>query len=114
MVQSADETGPGIECKAVADERPEHGDDGHHGEALHHGGEHILFADETAVKERESGTGHHEHKCCADEHPSVVGTGLGGGDLGLELRNLSSSGNRWGSRLRDGWKQAAGTECQCK
>ena len=34
---------------------PQHGDDRHHGEALHHRGQHVLLAHQAAVKERQAG-----------------------------------------------------------
>ncbi len=72
VVQAADESIAGAESQAVADQRPEHGDDAHHGEALHHRGENVLAADETAIEEGEAWTGHHEHQRGAGEHPGVI------------------------------------------
>ena len=61
------------ESQAVADERPEHRDHGHHGEALHHGAEHVFLAHQAAVEKRQSGPGHHQHQRRADQHPGVIG-----------------------------------------
>ena len=88
MVKSANEAGAGVKGKAVGEERPEHGDDGHHGEALHHGGEDVFAPHEAAVEEGETGAGHHENEGGAGEHPAVVCRGFGIRNLGLELRDF--------------------------
>ncbi len=88
VVEISDEAVAGAEGEAEADDAPEDGDDGHHGEALHHGGEDILAADEASVEEGEAGAGHHEDKGRADEHPGVVGVEACVGDLLLEVSEL--------------------------
>ena len=60
---------------------------GHHGEALHHGGEHIFFAHQAAIEKRQPGAGHHQHQGGADQHPGVVGGALRLGDLLFEFRD---------------------------
>ena len=67
--------------------RPQHGDERHHGEALHHGGQHVLLAHQAAIEQRQPGAGHHQHQRGADQHPGVVGRAFGVGDLLLQLRN---------------------------
>ena len=71
------------EGQRIADDGPKNGDQAHHGEALHHGAEDVLFADQAAVEEGQTGSGHEQNECCGDQHPCVVtgGLGVGGGDL---------------------------------
>src|SRR5262249_48475677 len=77
MVKASDEAAPRPEGKAVAHQGPDDGDHRHHGKALHHGGQHVLLADQAAVKQRESRSGHHQHESGAGQHPRVVGGTLG-------------------------------------
>jgi len=58
--------------QAVPDQSPQDRDQSHHGEALHHDRQRILAAHETAVEERQSRSGHHQHQRRADEHPGIV------------------------------------------
>ena len=78
------------EGQRIADDRPDDGDQAHHGEALHHGAEDVLLAHQAAVEERQSGAGHQQHQRGGDQHPGVVARRLGvldgllqGGDLRL-------------------------------
>jgi hypothetical protein len=79
VMESANEAVAGSKGEAVADQSPEHGDDAHHGKALHHGGEHIFAANQAAVEERKSRAGHHQDQGGAGEHPGVIAGGDGGG-----------------------------------
>ena len=72
VLQASDEGSAFGENEAVAGDRPDHCNDGHHDEAMHHGAEHILSPYKTSVKERETWTGHHENQSGAHEHPGVV------------------------------------------
>jgi hypothetical protein len=72
VVQAADEGVAGAECQAVAHQRPQHRDDAHHGEALHHRGQNVLAANQAAIEEREAWAGHHQHQCGAGQHPGVI------------------------------------------
>ena len=65
-----------VEYQTVTEQGPEHRDQGHHGEALHHGGQHILLAYQAGVEERQPRAGHHEHQRRAGQHPGVVAGGL--------------------------------------
>ena len=48
--------------------------------------ENIFAADQTAVEQREAGTGHHQDQRGAGEHPGVVAGGLRGFGGLLEIR----------------------------
>ena len=43
VLQAADKAIPRAETQAIANQSPKNGDDGHHGEALHHGGQNVLL-----------------------------------------------------------------------
>ena len=99
------------EGERVADDGPDDGDQAHHGEALHHGAEDVLPADEAAIEEGETGSGHEQDEGGGDEHPCVVAGGLGvldgllkGADLSLGDGALNGSGccRRLGEG--NGWK----------
>jgi hypothetical protein len=80
----------------------------HHGEALHHDGQHVFAADQATVKEREAGAGHEQNERGADQHPAIVCSRLCLGDLRLELGELI--GCHGGLRKGD----AAGKHCENK
>ena len=82
VMQAADEAGARIESQAVAQQGPGDADDGHHGEALHHGAQHVFLAYEAAVEQRQARPGHHEDQRGADQHPGVIG-GIFGVRYGL-------------------------------
>jgi hypothetical protein len=88
MLKAANESGAGAEGEAVSDEAPNDGYDAHHGEALHHSSEDVLFADEATIVESQSWAGHEQDKSGAYKHPRVVGRHLSVCDLGLQLCNL--------------------------
>ena len=44
---------------------------------MHHGAEHILFSDQTAVEQGQTGNGHHQDQRRGDQHPAVIGGKLG-------------------------------------
>ena len=75
---------PGAETKAVAKQPPQHGDDRHQREALHHRAQHIFLADQARVKQRQAGASHHEYQSGTGQHPCVVGRTLGIGGLLLQ------------------------------
>jgi hypothetical protein len=77
MVKSADESGSRAETQAEADECPHHRNDAGHGKAMHHGAEDILFSNQAAVEQGQTGDGHHQDKGGTDKHPAVVGGKLG-------------------------------------
>ena len=79
IVQAADERVARPEGQRVAAHEPQHRDDGHHGEALHHGAQHVLLAHQAAVEQRQAGAGHHQHQQRAGQHPGVVAGRLRGG-----------------------------------
>jgi hypothetical protein len=60
------------EAKAIADHCPEHGDQSHQSEALHHGAKNVFLAHQPAVKQGEAGSRHHQHQRRAGQHPRVV------------------------------------------
>ena len=62
VVQMANETTTTAKRQAIADERPQNRDDGHHREALHHGAQHILFSNQAPIKQRQARAGHHQHE----------------------------------------------------
>ena len=99
IIEAADEAVSVAEGEGITDQRPEDGDEAHHGKALHHGAEHVFSADEAAVEERQAGAGHEQDEGGGDQHPGVVagrlcvGDGfLEGGDLGLGGRRLVCGG----------------------
>ena len=75
----------------------------HHGEALHHGAEDVLLADQAAVEERQSGAGHQQNQGGGDEHPGVVAGRLGGGGGGCVGFDGLLQGGDLGLRGRGGW-----------
>jgi len=111
VFEAADEGVAVAEGEGVAADRPEDGDEAHHGKALHHGGKDVFAPYEAAVEERETGAGHEENERGRDKHPGVVCVPLGrldllleGGDLGLRGGCLGKSGS--------GGKQEGGEEQQ--
>ena len=64
--------------KTIADQCPQHGDQRHQREALHHDRQHVLMANQAAVEQSEARTGHHQYKCGADQHPGVIRGRLSG------------------------------------
>ena len=87
------------ERQAVADDDPDHRDDAGDGEALHHGGEHVLLADHAGVEQRQAGDGHHQHQRGGGQHP--------GGIAGVDLRAfvLGQRAGRQGDRPQHRRKQ---------
>jgi hypothetical protein len=85
VMESAYKARARTERQAVAHQSPQHGDNGHHGKALHHGGEHVLLANESAIEKGQSGTRHHENQSGTREHPGVVGRTFRVGYLLLEF-----------------------------
>ena len=65
-------TAAGGKGQAVAEQHPEHADQGHGRKAHHHGVEHVAAAHEAGVKQRQGG-GHHQHQGGADQHKAIVG-----------------------------------------
>ncbi len=55
VLKISDEAVAGAEGETEADNAPNHGHDGHHGKALHHGGQNIFLANQAAVKQRQTG-----------------------------------------------------------
>lgn len=80
VAEVADEGIAFREGEAVSGDGPEDGDQGHEDETMHHGGQHVLAADQATVEERQAGAGHHEDEGGADEHPGVIAGALGGFD----------------------------------
>jgi hypothetical protein len=77
VVQVADETSAVAERQTVAENPPQHRDNGHHRKALHHGAEDILLPHQTAVEKRQARTGHHEDEGRTGQHPGIVGGAFG-------------------------------------
>jgi hypothetical protein len=96
IAQIADEQRPLAEGQAISRNRPNYGDHCHHDETLHHGGEHILFPDQPAVKKSEARPGHHQDQGGAGEHPGVIAGALRG--LGRRIESGYLSVNRSGRR----------------
>ena len=92
VLEAADEPVAVTEGQRVADDGPEDGDQAHHGEALHHGAEDVLFADQAAVEEGQSGAGHEQDEGGGDQHPGVVAGGLSAG--GALLGRRPAAGRR--------------------
>ena len=100
---------------------------GRHGEALHHGAEDVLLADQAAVEQSQSGAGHEQDQGGRGQHPGVIagvlsagssGLGLGTGGLGgidglLKGGDLSLGGRRRSGRGQVGrHSQGQGRESQ--
>ena len=98
MLEAPDEAVAVPEGERITDDGPDDGDQAHHGEALHHGAEDVLPADQAAVEEREAGTGHQQDQGRGDQHPGVVAGGLGVLDGLLESGNLGLGGWSRGGR----------------
>ena len=81
VLESSEEAIARPEAQAVPDDRPQHCDDCHHGETLHHGGQNILLAHQSAIEQRQAGAGHQQDQRCAGQHPGVISGTLGIGDL---------------------------------
>jgi hypothetical protein len=96
VVEAADEGVAMAECEGVAGHRPQNGDQSHHGEALHHGAENVLAADQSAVEKGQAGTGHQQDQGRGNKHPGIVAGGLSMLDRLLQGCDLSLSG--WGVR----------------
>jgi len=112
VLEAADEGVAVTEGQRVSADGPDDGDQSHHGKALHHGAEDVLFAHQAAIEERQSGTGHEQHQGGGDQHPCVVAGGLGildglqdGGDLSLGYGGLGGRARR---SLRQSWETQAG------
>ena len=112
VLEAADEGVAVTEGQRVSADGPDDGDQSHHGKALHHGAEDVLFAHQAAIEERQSGTGHEQHQGGGDQHPCVVAGGLGildglqdGGDLSLGYGGLRGRARR---SLRQSWETQAG------
>ncbi len=60
VAEIAEEGRAFAEREAVADDGPQHADDGHQDEAVHHGAEDVLAADQAAVEKRQARAGHHQ------------------------------------------------------
>jgi hypothetical protein len=82
------------EAQAVANQRPEHCDQRHQRETLHHDGQYILVAHQPAVKERQPRPGHHQHQRRADQHPGVIRVRLRRGHSLIQLAQLVGDGFR--------------------
>jgi hypothetical protein len=104
VAQVADERVARGEHQAVAADRPQQGDDGHHGEALHHGAEHVLLAHQAAIEQSQAGAGHHQHERGTDQHPGVIAGRLGSGYRGLQGPQFGAI-HRWRYRQGRGRKQ---------
>jgi hypothetical protein len=102
VLEAADESVAVAEGQRVADDGPEDGDQAHHGEALHHGAEDVLFADQAAVEESQAGTGHQQDQGRGDQHPGVVAGGLGAGAGSLSTLDGLLEGGDLGLR---GWSR---------
>ena len=74
--------------QTVAHQRPEHRDHRHQHEALHHDGQHVFAAYQTAIKQGQAGPGHHQHQRRARQHSGIVAGALGGSGGGFERANL--------------------------
>ena len=99
VLKASDESVARAKGQRVADHGPEDGDEAHHGEALHHGGENVFAADETAIEEDQAGGGHHQNQRRGDQHPGVVSGGLSVADGLLKGGDLGLSGGRRGFQV---------------
>ena len=103
VLQAADEAVAMAEGQRVAHQGPEDGDQPHHGEALHHGGQDVFAAHQAAIEKRQAGPGHQQHQRGRGQHPRVVAGRLSILDGLLQRRDLRLGG--WGIcslRLRRG------------
>ena len=96
--KSADEWIAIIECEAIADKGPDHADNGHQDEALHHGREYVFTSHQSAIKQCQSGAGHHQHQSGADQHPCGIAAfdfpgGVADDDLGGGSDRASGGSN---------------------
>jgi hypothetical protein len=62
----------GCEGHAVAEYHPEGRHQSHQDQAVHHRRQHVLAANQAAIKKDQAGRGHHQDQRRADEHPGVV------------------------------------------
>ena len=99
VLKAADEAVARAEGQRVADQRPQDGNQSHHGKALHHGGENVFAADQAAIEEDQAGGGHHEDQRSGDQHPGVVAGGLSVADGLLEGGDLGLGGGRRGAQV---------------
>ena len=72
LVQRAEELVALGECRRVAVDHPEQGNQREHGEHLHQHRQHVLAADETAVEQRKTRNRHQDDQRSADHHPGVI------------------------------------------
>jgi len=91
----------------ITGDGPNDGHQAHHGEALHHGGQDVLLANQAAVEEGQAGSGHQQDQSGGDQHPGIVAGGLSGSAGGLrildgllESGDLSLRGWRGGTQIR--------------
>ena len=94
-VESADKAAVAGEGERVADDRPQDRDQEGGGQALRHGGEHVLLAHHAGVEQRQARDRHHQHQAGGADHPG----GVGAVDLGA-LRESRRSGEGDCSRAR--------------
>ena len=87
VAQAPDEAIAGTKRKAVADQAPDHSHDSHERKTLHHGGEHVLLAHQSAIKQSEARACHHQHQRRTHKHPGIVSRTLGFGHGLFKLRN---------------------------
>ncbi len=92
VVQPADERVAVPEGQRIAGDGPQDGDQAHHGEALHHGAENVLFAYQAAVKQGQARPRHQQHQGGGNQHPGVVAGHLGILHGFLQGRDLLLSG----------------------
>ena len=71
-VEPADVGAIAGERQSVAEDHPEHRNHRRRGEALSHGGEHVLLAHHAAIKERQPRHGHHQNDARGDQHPRGI------------------------------------------
>ncbi len=108
IMKSPDKAVSFAKRQAVPDDCPNHGDHGHQGETLHHGGQHVFFAHQTTIEERQARAGHQQHQRGAHEHPGIVGGAFGVGNLlfqpGDAVALRVRVGGRAGLRQQDNWR----------
>ncbi len=85
MLKIPDKRTASAEGQAIADQRPQHADQRHQCEALHHDGQHVFLAYQAAVEQSQSRPGHHQHQRGADQHPRVVCGRLRGSHFLVQL-----------------------------
>ena len=104
------------EGQRVADHHPEHADDRHRGEAVHHRAQDVLGPDQAAVEHRQAGD-HQQHQRRGGEHPGRGARVDGGwsvaGGADVEARPSTIAGparagaprpGRWCEPGRVGWQ----------